>query len=70
MKATIKIKFQERSSDFIVRRGYSGKGFYLIEGYEKNGLYYVRASTNYKYIASLSLHRRDGDTLQKGKLIF
>jgi hypothetical protein len=68
MKA-IKIKFQEKSLDFIVRRGYSGKGFYMIEGYEKNGLYYVRASTNYKYVASLSLHRKCGDKFQKGKLM-
>lgn len=70
MKTTIKIKFNERSVDFITRSGYKGAGLYLIEGFEKNGLYYVRASTNYNYIASLSLHRKDGDNLQKGTLTF
>ena len=68
MKNSIKIKFHERSADYIVRSGYVGRGFYVIEGFEKNGLYYVRASTNYKYIASLSLHRKAGDSVQIGTL--
>jgi len=68
---TIKIKFNERSTDFITRSNYKGAGLYLIEGFEKKGLYYVRASqSGYKYVASLSLHRKDGDKLQKGTLNF
>ena len=52
MKTSIKIKFDERSADFITRVGYKGAGVYEIDGFEKNGLYYVRASTNYKYLAT------------------
>ena len=70
MENYIKIKFNERSQDFIIRKGYKGAGFYEIKGFEKNGLYYVRANTNYKYLASQSLHRQKGDKFQKGTLTF
>lgn len=68
---TIKIKFNERSTEFITRSNYQGAGFYEIEGFEKNGLYYVRASqSGFKYTATLSFHRKSGDKLQKGILSF
>ena len=70
METYIKIKFNERSEDFITRKGYKGAGLYEIEGFEKNGFYYVRANTNYKYLASQSLHRQKGNKLQKGMLTF
>lgn len=66
----IKIKFDQRSTDFIVREGYRGPGFYSIKGFEKNGLYYVRANTNFKYLATKSLHRVEGDKMQVGVLTY
>jgi len=45
---TIKIKFHPRTTDYFVRAGYNGPGNYEIDGV----LYYVRASTNYKYLAT------------------
>lgn len=68
---TIKIKFDEKATDFITRNNYQGAGFYEIEGFEKNGLYYVRASNQgFKYLASKSLNRVSGDKMQKGVLSF
>jgi len=45
---TIKIKFHLRTNDYFARAGYNGPGNYVIDGV----LYYVRASTNYKYLAT------------------